>query len=58
MPTQEIKVSIATKMFEPPHVGGDKEFAGHGPDVIVSANLTAVNAGRQLALEIHVTQKK
>lgn len=58
MPTKEIKVPIPMKKYEPPHVGGDREFAGHGPDVIVSANLTAINAGRQLALEIRMDAKE
>ncbi len=25
--------------FKPPHLGGDREFAGHGPDITIAAHL-------------------
>ena len=32
-----------TPFFIPPHTGGDKEFGGHGPNVVVSAKLSVRN---------------
>ena len=43
--------------YRPPHVGGDREFKGHGPDVRVSAHLEIEDAMRIIStVEMSATE--
>ncbi|MEA1893717.1 MAG: hypothetical protein U9N36_00665 [Euryarchaeota archaeon] len=45
MAREQLTIEIdPTPMLIPPHVGGDREFAGHGPRVWVSARLSVRNS--------------
>jgi PKD repeat protein len=41
----------------PTHIGGDREFAGHGPDVEASAKLTVVE-NRHIYVDIYLHEKE
>lgn len=51
-PSPAVAVSIparhipVTGLYIPPHVDGDREFAGHGPDILTRANLLGVGTNR------------
>jgi hypothetical protein len=49
-----IQVS-ATPKFVPSHVGGDRDFGGHGPQVNVSATISVQNqeAGTRTGVVVH-----
>ncbi|MEE9355840.1 MAG: hypothetical protein V3U75_09665 [Methylococcaceae bacterium] len=40
----------------PEHVGGDREYAGHGPEVTISTELYTQNSGRDLYVNIEMHQ--
>jgi hypothetical protein len=58
MPTEVLTLDInPTPFFVPPHVGGDREFKGHGPTVQVSARLAMRNL-RELWATVYMHAKE
>lgn len=52
-------VSLGTRTYArlcPEHINGDREYAGHGPEVTARAHLYTANSESELYIDIHMHQ--
>ena len=52
-------VFVGPRSFQrlcPQHIGGDREYKGHGPEVTIRSELYTQNAGRELYIDINMHQ--